>query len=284
MQLTVSMVVFGTIGIFVRYIPLPSAAIACVRGAVGALFLLCVMALKKTKPDADGIKKNLLLLALSGGAIGFNWIFLFEAYRYTTVAAATLCYYMAPVIVIMASPFVFKEKMTVKKLLCVLAALVGMVFVSGVAGSGLPEAGELKGILFGLGAAVLYAGVIMMNKKISGISPYDKTAVQLAAAAVVVLPYSLLTGGFSGEAPGLWGTVLLMVVGVFHTGLTYYLYFGALDRLTSQTAAILSYIDPVVALILSALLLRENMGWTGALGAFLILGAAFVSELPSRKK
>ena len=165
MQLTLSMVVFGTIGIFVRYIPLPSAAIACVRGAVGALFLLCVMALKKTKPDVDGIKKNLLLLALSGGAIGFNWIFLFEAYRYTTVAAATLCYYMAPVIVIMASPFVFKEKMTVKKILCVLAALVGMVFVSGVAGSGLPEAGELKGILFGLGAAVLYAGVIMMNKK-----------------------------------------------------------------------------------------------------------------------
>ena len=130
--LILAMTIFSTIGIFRRYIPLSSGMLAAVRGIVGTIFLLLVFFAKKEKFHADTIKKNLLLLLLSGCFIGINWIFLFESYRYTTVATATLCYYMAPIFVMLVSPFLFKENMSIKKGLCIISALIGMVFVSGI--------------------------------------------------------------------------------------------------------------------------------------------------------
>jgi drug/metabolite transporter (DMT)-like permease len=159
------------------------------------VFLLIVVALSKKRVDKKAIKKNLLLLLISGAAIGVNWILLFEAYRYTTVAVATLCYYMAPVIVILLAPFLLKEKMTVKKSVCAAVAIIGMLLVSGIFDGGAAYIGSGKGILFGLGAAMFYASAVLMNKFIKDISAYDKTIMQLGAAAIVVLPYSLLTSG-----------------------------------------------------------------------------------------
>lgn len=284
LQLIASMVIFGTIGLFVRYIPLPSSVIACVRGFVGMLFLLLVMALRRKKPDMAAIKKNLLILIVSGAAIGVNWILLFEAYRFTTVATATLCYYLAPMFVLLASPLVLKERLTLRKLLCVVVSLIGMVFVSGVASSGLPSVGELTGVLLGLGAAVLYASVVLLNKKMTGIAANDRTLMQLGLAAVTISPYILLTEDLSTLALTLPALGLLLFVGVVHTGIAYAMYFGSLKDLKAQTAAILSYIDPIVAIILSALLLREHMGLGGIVGAVLILGSALISELPEKAK
>lgn len=284
LQLIASMVIFGTIGLFVRYIPLPSSVIACVRGFVGMLFLLLVMALRRKKPDTAAIKKNLLVLIISGAAIGVNWILLFEAYRFTTVATATLCYYLAPMFVLLASPLVLKERLTLRKLLCVIVSLIGMVFVSGVASSGLPSVGELTGVLLGLGAAVLYASVVLLNKKMTGIAANDRTLMQLGLAAVTISPYILLTEDLSTLALTLPALGLLLFVGVVHTGIAYAMYFGSLKDLKAQTAAILSYIDPIVAIILSALLLREHMGLGGIVGAVLILGSALISELPEKAK
>lgn len=284
LQLIASMVIFGTIGLFVRYIPLPSSVIACVRGFVGMLFLLLVMALRRKKPDTAAIKKNLLVLIISGAAIGVNWILLFEAYRFTTVATATLCYYLAPMFVLLVSPLVLKERLTLRKLLCVIVSLIGMVFVSGVASSGLPSVGELTGVLLGLGAAVLYASVVLLNKKMTGIAANDRTLMQLGLAAVTISPYILLTEDLSTLALTLPALGLLLFVGVVHTGIAYAMYFGSLKDLKAQTAAILSYIDPIVAIILSALLLREHMGLGGIVGAVLILGSALISELPEKAK
>lgn len=280
-----SMTLFGTIGLFVRWIPLPSATVALVRGAVGTVFLLAWMKLKGLKPDAAAVKKNLPLLCVSGAAIGFNWILLFESYRYTTVSTATLCYYMAPVLITMASPLVCGERLTARRLACVAAAVLGMALVSGVIpGGGLPV-GQGKGVLLGLGAAVLYATVILLNKRISGLEAAPRTMLQLAAAAVVLVPYVLVTGVTDADG---WGNlpltlVLLAVVGVLHTGFAYKLYFGSIQVLPVQTAAMLSYIDPVVAILLSALLLREAMSLPQALGAVLVLGSALVGELPGKK-
>ena len=281
--LTLSMVIFGTIGIFRRCIPLPSSLVAMTRGLIGMLFLLLVMALRKRGMNRAAVRRKLGLLCLSGAAIGVNWILLFEAYNYTSVATATLCYYLAPMFVILASPLVVGERLTAKKLICVLAALLGMVFVSGVleAGGG---SSDLKGVLLGLGAAVLYASVVLMNKQLGDVPAYDRTIVQLGSSAAVLLPYVLLTEdmGALTFTPGTIG--LLLVVGIVHTGIAYALYFGSLMQLKAQTAAILSYIDPVVAVLLSALVLREHMSLLSGLGAVLVLGAAVVSELPSRRK
>ena len=282
-KLTLSMVIFGTIGIFRRYIPLPSSLVAMTRGLTGMLFLLLVMLLRKRGMNRAAVRRKLGMLCLSGAAIGVNWILLFEAYNYTSVATATLCYYLAPMFVILASPLVVGERLTAKKLICVLAALLGMVFVSGVleAGGG---SSDLKGVLLGLGAAVLYASVVLMNKQLGDVPAWDRTIVQLGSSAAVLLPYVLLTEdmGALTFTPNTIG--LLLVVGIVHTGIAYALYFGSLMQLKAQTAAILSYIDPVVAVLLSALVLREHMSLLSGLGAVLVLGAAVVSELPSRRK
>lgn len=277
------MFIFGTIGIFRRYIPLPSSLLAGVRGLVGMLFLLLVIALKNQKIDWAAVRKNFVILLASSVAMGFNWIFLFEAYNYTTVATATLCYYMQPIIVVLVSPILFREKLTAKKAVCVAVALIGMVLVSGVADSGFGGAGQMRGILLGLAAAVLYATVVILNKFLREITPYDKTILQLGIAAAVMLPYSFLTGDMSALTVTPTAIVMLLVVGVLHTGVTYAFYFGAIGYLKAQTVALYSYIDPVVAVLLSALLLREPISPFGIMGAVLVLGATLVSEWPERK-
>ena len=281
LKILISMAIFGTVGIFVRFIPMASAAIAFCRGVLGCAFLLILMALTGKKPNLGDIKRNGWILALSGAAIGINWILLFEAYRYTTVAIATICYYLAPAFVTLGSPLV-GEKLSGKKLGCIGVALVGMVFVSGVLQAN--QSGNFLGVLLGLGAAVFYASVILMNKKISPISAYDKTLCQLGAASLVIAPYLLLTGGMDfSQMTGLgWG--MLLVVGIVHTGIAYALYFGGIRDMNAQTAAILSYLDPVLSILLSAWILRERLDVFSVIGAVLILGSALYSELPNRKK
>lgn len=278
-SLLAAMAIFGTVGIFVRYIPLPGATVAFFRGVLGFLFILMLMLATGKKPSFTAIKKNLWLLLLSGGAMGLNWVFLFESYRHTSVAVATICYYLAPVFLVLVSPLL-GERLTGKKLILSAVALLGMVFVSGVL-NGSVSGG--KGIPFAVAAAVLYTTVMFLNKKLGEISAYDKTVVQLVAAAVVILPYCLFTGGFGMEQMAGKDYALLAVVGIVHTGIAYWLYFGALGRLPSQSVALYSYLDPVLAILLSALWLKDPLHWQEALGAALILGSALWSELPNKK-
>ena len=282
-KLILAMTIFGTIGIFVKYIPLPSSVIACARGFIGVAFLLLMSFIKKSKISFKDIKNNLLLLVISGAFIGINWILLFEAYRYTTVATATLCYYMAPIFVTIASPFILKEKLTIKKGLCVFTALIGMVFVSGILGTDSLQI-NVPGILCGIGAAFFYACVILLNKHIKDISSYDMTMTQLFIASGVILPYNLITADVSTSDLGVMAIVCLLIVGIVHTGFSYMIYFSSISSLKAQTVAIFSYIDPVIAIILSALILKEKMGLFGFIGAVLILGSTLLSELNLKKK
>ncbi len=274
-----AMGIFGSVGIFVQAIPLPSAAVAFARGLLGCLFLLGYVLLTGKRLSLRAVRPKLPLLMLSGAAVGFNWVLLFEAYRHTTVAVATVCYYLAPLFLLLASPLL-GEKLTGKKLLCVGLALAGMVPVSGVLQTGLSG---LTGIGFGVGAAVLYGSVMFMNKKLGPMPAWDKTLWQLGTATAVVLPYMLLTDGFPLEAMGPRAWVLLGVVGIVHTGVAYILYFGALGGLSAKSAAIFSYLDPALAILLSALVLRQALGPWELLGTGLILGSALWSELPERK-
>ncbi len=274
-----SMLIFGTIGIFRRYIPLPSAFLAFSRGILGGLFLLVFLRLKRRKPEKKLPVRTALWLAVSGAVMGVNWILLFEAYNHTTVAVATLCYYMQPTIVMLLSPVLFQERLTLRKGACAAAAVAGMILVSGVIGGGVPQARGPKGILFGLGAAACYAAVVIMNKKITGVEAFQKTKIQLLSAGGVMIPYLLLTDGFSIDGISALTVVLLLTVGIIHTGIAYVLYFGSLDGLRAQSAAILSYIDPAAALFFSALFLREPLSLSGIVGAVLIIGSAVVSEI-----
>lgn len=278
-----SMVIFGTIGVFRKYIPLSSELIAMIRGIIGSLFLILVLKIKKEMINWQAIKDNLLLIFISGGLLGFNWILLFEAYQYTSVATATLCYYMAPIFVILVSPFIFKERLTIKKIGCVLVSLIGMIFVSGVLNTGFSGIQETTGILFGLIAALFYASVVIINKKIINIDAIDRTVMQLSTAAVILLPYNFITGQFTDVSLTLNVFIILLFVGIVHTGIAYALYFGSIKDLKAQTAALFSYIDPIVAIWLSALFLHENVGISEIIGAVLVLGATIISELTDMK-
>ncbi len=284
LRLVFAMAMFGTLGLFIRAIPLPSSVIALVRGTVGALFLLGMCSLRQTPPDKRAIARNLKWLIPCGVAMGFNWILLFEAYRYTTVAVATLCYYLSPVIILLLSPLVLKEKLTAMKAGCIALALAGMFLVSGVVQSG-GSGGSATGIALGLGAAVFYAFIVLCSKQLRDINSYDTTIMELGISAVVMLFYNLVTVDFSSLTCPPLGLASLAVVAVFHTGVCYALYFGSIATLPAQPSALFSYIDPVVAILLSALLLREPMDTLSILGAVLILGSTLLGEvLEGRKK
>lgn len=278
-RLIASMVIFGTMGIFARGIALPSSLVANARGVIGSVFLLLAMRAKGERFSGEALRRNLWPLCASGAALGINWVLLFEAYKHTTVAKASLCYYVAPLIVVALSPLLFRERLTWRKGLCVAAAMLGMVFVSGLLGGGLPGGSDEQGIALGLCAAAMYALIVILNKRISGVTASERTVVQLAISAVVLLPYNLLTVDFSALSltPGALG--LLLILGVVHTGIVYRLYFGSMEALPAQSVALLSYIDPAVAVLVSALVLGEPLTLNVAAGAVLILGAAMVSEL-----
>lgn len=268
-QLLISYVIFGSVGIFVRYIPLPSSVIAAFRGIVGGLLILLFMLATKRKIEKTEIVKNATPLFISGLAIGFNWIFLFEAYRYTSIAAATLCYYMAPIFVVIAAPIILKERLSPKNIVCVLTALAGMFLVSSEALTG----PSLYGILFGLAAALLYATAIICNKMTHDIAPETRAMTQLFTAGITVLPYTLLTADIGGVGLSAAAVIMLVAVGVLHTGVAYVLNLGSLERVSAGTVAVLGYTDPIVAILLEAVIDMKLPSYTVMLGAVLILGA-----------
>lgn len=283
LMLIVSMAIFGTIGLFRRNIDISSGELAFYRALLATVFIGLFLLVTKSAIPFTKIKKQLPLLILSGVAMAFNWILLFEAYNYTTVSAATLSYYFAPVLVTLLCPVLFKEKMTIKQWICFVMSTVGIVLITGI-GSSDSGSNHFKGILFGLGAACLYATVILLNKFIKGVDGIHRTFLQFVAASVSLLPYVLLTDGINiGKLDGK-GLLLLLVVGLVHTGITYCMYFSSLKELPGQKAAILSYIDPLVAVICSVVILREEMTVSQIIGGVLILGFTLWNEITPKKE
>lgn len=279
-SLITAFVIFATIGLVRREVSASSAFIAAMRGLVGGLCLVFVRLCSGKRFDFSSVKRKLLPLVLSGAAIGANWILLLEAYNHTSVATASLCYYLAPVLVVLFSPLVFKEKMQAKNLVCVLIALIGMVLVTGVAD------GEIAGgfgIVLALAAAVLYATVMMINRTLGGVPPVEKTVIQLTVAGLVALVYTAVSGGFPAKIEsGEW--LPLAVICFVNTGLAYSLWFFAMSVVKSETVAILSYIDPVVSVILSVAVLREPTSTLALLGTVLVIGALVAFEIPFGKR
>ncbi len=279
--MVLAMFIFGTLAPFVKNINVTSQELALYRAVLATLLVGGFLLITKQKIPIKNIKKELLLLLLSGFAMGFNWILLFEAYKYTTVAVATLSYYFAPVIVMIVCPFLFKEKLTLKQIICFIASTVGLVLITGTAGGG---SKDLLGIAFGLGAATLYASVMLLNKFIKGVAGIERTFIQFISAIIVLLPYVLLTSGFTIGSLNLNGWLSLLVVGLVHTGITYCMYFSSLKELPSHKSAILSYVDPLTAVLVSVVWLNEKITIFHIIGGLLILGFTLLSELNFKKK
>ena len=282
LMLIASMTIFGTLGWFVNRISVSSGELALYRAIMAATMIGLFLLLTRQKIPFRSIKKELIFLLLSGCAMGFNWILLFEAYQYTTVSVATLSYYFAPVLVTLLCPVLFQEKMGLKQWLCFALSTLGIVLITGL-GNLSDGSNHLLGILFGLGAACLYATVILLNKAIRTVAGLHRTFLQFLAAIVVLVPYVLLTGGITLHTLNTPGWLCLVAVGVLHTGVAYCLYFSSLKELPGQQVAIASYIDPLVAVIMSVTVMGEALSLPLILGGVLILGSTLYNELSGRK-
>ena len=277
-MIVIAMTVFGTLGPFVRNIAVSSGELALYRAVMAAVLLAGYLSLSKQSLNLKALKRELPLLLLSGMAMGINWILLFEAYKYTTVSVATLSYYFAPVLVTLACPILFREKMGPKQWICFAMSTLGIVLITGI-GDLSGGSNHMKGILFGLGAAVFYATVILLNKFIKGVAGIQRTFLQFLAAILILIPYVAFSGGMTLRRLDALGWVCLLIVGLVHTGITYCLYFSALKELPGQEAAILSYIDPLVAVLVSVFVLGEHMTAVQFIGGALILGFTLWNEI-----
>lgn len=277
LMLVASMTIFGTLGLFVRNISVSSGELALYRAVLAALLLTGFFVLSKQHIPLSKVKKEIPLLLVSGVAMGINWILLFQAYKYTTVSAATLSYYFAPVIVTVVCPFLFREKLTVKQIICFIMSTVGLVLIIGI--GDVHGDRNIIGILFGLGAAVFYATVILLNKFIKKVEGIHRTFLQFIAAIITLTPYVLCTSGITLGSLNNIGWINLLIVGLVHTGITYCMYFSSLKELPGQKVAILSYIDPLVAVLISVTVLGETMTMSQVIGGMLILGFTLWNEL-----
>ncbi len=277
LMLIASMTIFGTLGLFVRNISVSSGELALYRAVLAALLIVVFLIVTKQKIPFSNIKKEIPLLLASGVAMGINWILLFEAYKYTTVSAATLSYYFAPVIVTVLCPIIFREKLTVKQLLCFVMSTLGLVMIIGI--GDLNGGNDVTGILFGLGAAVFYATVVLLNKFIKNVEGIHRTFLQFLSAIVILIPYVMMTGGITLWSLNTTGWINLLIVGLIHTGVTYCMYFSSLKELPGQKAAILSYIDPLVAVLISVTILGETMTLWQVIGGIFILGFTLWNEI-----
>lgn len=273
------MLIWSTIGMVRRFIEFPSGFIALVRGAVGIVFLVVVVLCLPKPFNWQGIKENWGKLLLAGGFLGTNWVILFEAYQHTNVAVAELFYYTNPLFVILFSPLILKDKITLRQLGCVLVALAGMVLVSGLYTLNV-NFQDSWGILLAVTAAAEVAGLIFVNKHIGNIGTYERAITQLVAATLVLLPYVLLTEDFAAiDFTNSKSWILTLLVGMVHTGVAYYLYYNGIANLKAQEICILGYTDPLMAIVWSSVVFGETLGMVQIVGAVLILGSMMYAEL-----
>ena len=273
LRIITAMLIFGTIGIFVDRLPYPSAFIALFRSLCGLLVLLIFALLFRKRISLGCIFSNILMLLPAGAFLGLNWVFLFEAYRYTSISFATLCYYMAPIFVIILAPLFLKKPTGVVKKACAVVAAAGMILLTGVQSFGDP-----RGLMFGLGAALLYALIILLTAVTKNISPLEITVSELFISSLVLIPYVLNKYDIASFTFDKESVVILLILGIIHTGVAYLLYFGGMKRVSPHTAAVYSYIDPVFAIVLSCIISHTFLSLPEMVGAVMILGAAFVSD------
>ncbi|MET1178448.1 DMT family transporter [Peribacillus simplex] len=276
-QFILSMIIFGTIGLVQRYIDLSSSETALLSSSIGCLFLMFVFFMLKKSISWKSVKTNASTLFLSGIALGGNWIFLYQSYDYTTITNATLGYYFAPVFVMILSPIILKEQLPIKKIVCIGVAILGMLLIvgNGISASG---KGDLLGIFFGLVAAAFYAALMLLNKFIQNMAKLEITMIQLGTTALLLLPYVLITEGFSIFEVSRSSIPFIILLGIVNTGIGFWLFFSGMQKLKGQSIAMLSYVDPFVAILISALILQEQMTFVQMLGGILLLGSTFVSE------
>ena len=267
----IAIVLYGCNGLLVNNIDASSEYIAMTRGLVGFAVIVLSFFIRGRKIQFESIKRNFAMLVLSGIALGLNWALLFKGFK-IAVSVATLCNYLAPIILIIISPILFKEKITLRQMICVAISLVGLLLISGVLDTN--GAASLEAAGYGLGAAGCFVIMVIFNRKMTDIKPMEKSAVQLLSAAITMIPFVVAKDGFPQQLDQR-SLICLLIIGAATTGFAYILYFDALTHITFEQIAVYGYLEPVIGVITSCIFLGEELTILSTIGAILIIGVAF---------
>ena len=280
---------FGTIGIVTHFIPLGSAAIVFYRALLGGIFIILATIMSGKLVNVKAMGDNFFVLIWTGFFMGLNWVFQFEAFKVSSVAIGTVCYNTMPIFLLIIASFMFKEKITIRSVICIIVATIGVVLVSNVINTGI-KSNEVLGCFYGILGAINYALIVIFNRKLSHIETHDKVIFQFIFSAIIMFIYvifiqreSLFFEKNISNETLMIGIFCILLLSFFHTGFCYVHYFNAVSRLKAETVAILTYIDPVVALFTSYFILREKTTGLQMLGAILILASTLVNELTKNK-
>lgn len=276
---------FGTIGFVMHFIPLSSPATVFYRALIGGLFIILMCLVSNKVIDIKSMKENFMILVLTSFFMGLNWVFQFEAFKVSSVAIGTVCYNTMPIFLLIIASIVFKERITIKNIICISIATIGIVLVSNVIETGI-QSNQVLGCIYGILGAVLYALIVVYNRKLSNIATHDKIIFQFMFSSIIMAIYVLLiqrnTLFFDKNLDShtyIIGLISLLTLCLFHTGFCYVHYFNAVSNLKAETVAIMTYIDPVVALLLSYFVLKEQTTGMQIIGAILILGSTLINQI-----
>ena len=267
-----ALILFGFNGIVANHISLNSYEIVFLRTLIGSIFLASIFFCTKGKWSGIGNKKHLMYIIISGVAMGTSWMFLYEAYSEIGVSVATLAYYCGPAIVILLSPLIFRERLTIRKVLGLLCVLVGMYLVNG---NTFQQSGFSWGLICGILSAAMYAVMVIFNKKASSITGLENPVLQLIFSFVIVAVFVQIKQGLI--IPSLFENIIpVLILGIINTGIGCYLYFTSIQKMPAGSVAICGYLEPWSALIFSAIFLHERLVAIQIVGAvFIIFGAMF---------
>ena len=275
-----AMLIFGSNGVFASMLDMSGAQLVLMRTLIGGAVLLIIILISRSRTPREVLIREKWRLLFAGVCLGANWALLFEAYNLMNVSLATLTYYTAPVLVLVLAPFVLKERQNSLAYVGMLVVVVGMLLV---VGTDFGEGGvTVTGLVVGLGSAVFYAMLMLVNKKISGVSGLNLTFIEIIIAAAILLPYVFATSGgvpLPTDARGIFALLFLCTV---NTGFACWLYFSSMNRLPAKAVALMGYFDPVSALIFSAVFLDERLSTVQFIGAVLVLAGALVGQLRPR--
>lgn len=269
-----ALLLFGSNGVIASNIALPSYEIVLLRTLIGSLFLLVVFKFSGQQLTFYKNKRSGLFLCISAIAMGASWMLLYEAYQHVGVSIASLAYYCEPVIVMILAPLLFNERLTWAKAAGFASVLLGAFFVNWQA---LDDGKTVWGLFCGGMSAIMYAIMVIFNKKTQNISGAENSLVQLFVGFLVVATFIGFNQGLTLHHSAVnWMPVLLL--GLLNTGLGCYLYFSSITVLPVQTVAICGYLEPLAAVFFSVFLLHESLQPLQILGAILIISGAVFSE------
>ena len=271
LEMTAAMVIVGTIGGFVVLSGQPVLDVVFWRCAFGAAALLAVCAAKGLLRRELLRPRVLGLAALGGVAIVVNWLLLFAAYRHASISVATAVYNTQPFILVGLGALLFKERPGPAKLAWLALAFCGVVLIVQTrSDASYATGGYAAGILMALAAAFFWAMAAIITKKLAGTPPHLIALIQVCIGTLMLAPlahWSHLPIGLTA-----WGS--LATIGLVHTGLVYVLMYSAVQKLPTHLQGSLSFIYPVVAILVDLVAFGHRLQLTQLLGVVVVLVAA----------